>query len=176
VIGITGRIGAGKTTAARYLARAHGFHYLRYSQVLAQYLDGARTKGALQELGWRVMSRGLQRKLNSLLLQEIRGRGDYAVDGLRHPIDHKSLKEKFGSRFLLVYIVAPVALRFERVRRRRGLASMKDFSEVDRHPVERHVPRLRARADAVIQNESSVKQLYRHLDQLVVEVSGGGRP
>ena len=176
VIGITGRIGAGKTTAAKYLARAHGFHYLRYSQVLAEYWDGVRSKETLQHLGWKVMSQGLQKKLNTLLIRKIRNRGDYAVDGLRHPVDYRSLEKKFGSRFLLMYIVAPVALRFKRVRRRRHLPNMRGFKKVDRHPVERHTSRLRPKANAVIQNKSSLRQLHRRIDSLISEVRKGGCP
>lgn len=175
-IGIAGRIGAGKTTAAKYLARAHGFHYLRYSQVLAEDLDGAESREALQQLGWKVMSQGLQKKLNTLLIRRIRKRGDYVVDGLRHSIDHKSLAKRFGSRFFLVYIVAPVRLRFRRVRRRRNLINMRDFARVDRHPVERFIPHLRQNADLVIQNRASLKQLRCHLDTLIGQVRRGGPP
>ena len=176
VIGIAGRIGAGKTTASKYLARVHGFNYLRYSQVLAEDLDGAESKEALQQLGWKVMSQGLQKKLNALLIRKIRGRGDYVVDGLRHPIDYRSLQNRFGSRFLLVYILAPSTLRFKRVRRRRHLSSMAAFREVDRHPVERNISLLRPKAYAMIQNKWSLKQLHRHLDSVISEARKGGRP
>jgi dephospho-CoA kinase len=174
VVGVAGPIGAGKTTAAAYLVKAHGFRYLRYSRVLAEDFDGVKSRHGLQELGWRVMSGGLQSKLNALLVRRIRMSGDYVIDGLRHPIDYKSLKREFGRQFLLVYIAAPVALRFGRVKRRRRLRAMTEFKGVDRHPVERHIRLLRRKARALVQNTSTLGQLHRSLDRVLGEARRGG--
>ena len=38
VVGVTGRIGSGKTAVARHLAELLGAQYLRYSQILAEWL------------------------------------------------------------------------------------------------------------------------------------------
>lgn len=168
MIGIAGRIGAGKTTAAKYLARAHGFRYLRYSQILAERLRGPKTKDALQELGWRVMSGGRQENLNAELVRRIGEHTDYVVDGLRHPIDHRSLRGKFGTNFLLLYIEAPARLRFIRVRRRRHLKDAEEFNKVDRHPVEARIPTLRAKAHTVIENTSTIRELHRRLDRTII--------
>jgi hypothetical protein len=105
VIGITGRIGAGKTSVAKHLSTAHGFHYIRYSQVLAEWLakdpDG---KKHLQAIGREVMGGGMQAELNSRLIAQIPPRSDCAVDGLRHPIDFDSLTKSFAPYFYLLYI------------------------------------------------------------------------
>jgi dephospho-CoA kinase len=170
VIGIAGRIGAGKTTAAKYLAKTHGFRYLRYSQVLAGYLKQPAAGKALQELGWKVMSDGLQGKLNADLIRRVRKHEDYAIDGLRHPADLASLRRKFGSRFLLLYIEAPARLRFARVKRRRRLKDVRGFRNADRHPVEGHIKQLRPEAHTVIRNVSSVRQLHRQLDRILSAV------
>ena len=37
IIGITGRIGAGKTSVGKYLESKYGFFYIRYSQVLSDW-------------------------------------------------------------------------------------------------------------------------------------------
>jgi dephospho-CoA kinase len=170
VIGIAGRIGAGKTTAAKYLASAYGFRYLRYSQVLADEFVGPETKGALQKLGWSVMSGGLQGKLNAELIRRIRRDEDYAVDGLRHPTDFESLQRKFGHRFLLIYVDAPADLRYRRVKRHRHLKDVREFDKADKHPVESQTPRLRRKAHAVIRNNSTVAQLHRRIDQILDSV------
>jgi dephospho-CoA kinase len=175
VIGIAGRIGAGKTTAAEFLATAHGFHYLRYSQVLAELAHGAKGKEALQQLGWDVMSHGRQRELNARLIRKIRDRGDYVVDGLRHPIDFQSLKKKFDDKFLLVYITSSINRRFARVKHRRHLTTLANFRKVDRHPVECHIVSLKSKAFAVVRNASTKATLRRSLDRLVGKVRKGGR-
>src|SRR5258708_40200555 len=85
VIGIAGRIGAGKTSAARYLNTKHGFQYLRYSQVLAEWMAAnPESKAQLQSVGWEVMAGGMQAELNRRLLAQIAPGRDAAVDGPRH--------------------------------------------------------------------------------------------
>jgi len=68
IIGVTGRIGAGKTSVATYLSEAHGFFYIRYSQVLSEWkAHNADSKKLLQRVGWEVMGGGMQRELNERL-------------------------------------------------------------------------------------------------------------
>src|SRR6266849_10287062 len=91
VIGITGRIGSGKTTVGRYLEARYGFQYLRYSEVLAEWrAKDPESKAHLQEVGWEVMAGGMQAELNRRLVEEIKPGSDVAVDGLRHPLDRQT--------------------------------------------------------------------------------------
>ena len=130
VIGITGRMGAGKTSTARHLSSKHGFQYLRYSQVLSEWQAKApESKARLQEVGWEVMARGLQAELNLRLIEQIMPDVDVAVDGLRHPLDYESLRNSFLSSFNLLYIDSPPKERFERLNR---LGRYADFGSFDR--------------------------------------------
>src|SRR5712675_487954 len=105
VIGIAGRIGAGKTSAARYLSTRHGFQYLRYSQVLAEWMAAnPESKAQLQSVGWEVMAGGMQSDLNRRLIAQVLPGTDAAIDGLRHAIDQESLSEAFSKSFRLIYI------------------------------------------------------------------------
>ena len=105
VIGIAGRIGAGKTTAGKYLGSKYGFQYLRYSQVLSNWLaNDSRRKPNLQKIGWEVMEKGMQSDLNRRLIAQINPHADAAVDGLRHPLDYESLRNSFPSSFHLLFI------------------------------------------------------------------------
>src|SRR6266446_5164825 len=89
VVGITGRIGSGKTTIGQYLESRYGFQYLRYSAVLADWLATDPDRRAhLQKVGWEVMAGGMQAELNRRLISQIKSDSDSAVDGLRHPIDY----------------------------------------------------------------------------------------
>src|SRR6202451_470667 len=88
VIGITGRIGAGKTSVGKYLSSAHGFHYTRYSRVLSDWLaKDPESKAHLQAVGWEVMAGGMQAELNTRLISQLPS-SDSAVDGLRHSLDY----------------------------------------------------------------------------------------
>src|SRR5260370_33112235 len=105
VIGIAGRIGAGKTSAAKYLSTKHGFQYLRYSQVLAEWMAAdEESKAELQSVGWEVMAGGMQTELNRRLIAQVTPESDAAIDGLRHTIDQESLSKRFSSSFRLPYI------------------------------------------------------------------------
>src|SRR2546423_14305029 len=90
VVGISGRIGSGKTTAGRYLESKYGFRYLRYSAVLADWLaTDPESKAHLQKIGWEVMAGGMQAELNRRLMALIPISADIVVDGLRHPLDYE---------------------------------------------------------------------------------------
>jgi dephospho-CoA kinase len=103
VIGITGRIGAGKTSVGKYLSSAHGFHYTRYSQVLSDWrATDPESKPHLQVVGWEVMAGGMQAELNARLISQLPAERDCAVDGLRHFLDYESLKSAFSSHFHLL--------------------------------------------------------------------------
>src|SRR5260370_37918609 len=82
VVGITGRIGSGKTTVGRYLESRYGFQYLRYSEVLAEWLaKDPESKAHLKKVGWEVMAGGMQAELHRRLIARITPDADLAVDG-----------------------------------------------------------------------------------------------
>ncbi len=170
IIGIAGRIGAGKTSAASYLCANRGFQYLRYSQVLADWLaTDPENKPRLQEIGWEVMSGGKQPELNRRLIAQIKPDMDTAVDGLRHPIDYESLKDFSPESFHLVYIESPSKLRWEHLKGRSRYAEFASFQTADLHPVEQRIETLRESAARVLRNESSLEVLYSELDTAIEE-------
>jgi dephospho-CoA kinase len=161
-VGFAGRIGAGKTSAARYLSTRYGFQYTRYSQVLNDWL-GAESSGrkTLQEFGWEVMSGGRQAELNARLIAELDRARSAAIDGLRHPIDFECLSQAFGASFRLVFLDAAAQTRFKRKPR---FSTYNDFLAADSQPVEAHIDSLRTLATATIPNEESIEDLHDRLD------------
>src|SRR5258708_39973888 len=72
IVGITGRIGSGKTTVGRYLESRYGFQYIRYSEVLAVWrAKDPESKAQLQKVGWEVMASGMQADLNRRLIARV---------------------------------------------------------------------------------------------------------
>lgn len=175
VIGVTGHIGAGKTSAAKHLSSAHGFQYLRYSQVLAEWMvHNPEQRAHLQEVGWEVMAGGLQKELNVRLIAQVKPDSNVVVDGLRHPIDYESLHQKFGTRFHLVYIEAPEELRWKRLERRSRFSSRAEFEAADLHPVEQQIDTLKPKAFAIVENKGSLERLYAAMDRVVEQIRDGG--
>jgi len=168
VIGITGQLGSGKTTAAEYLAAEHGFNHVRYSQVLADwYNEDPERKSRLQEVGWEVMSGGLQPELNKRLLSKIRPNRDWVVEGLRHPLDYESLKNAFASRFHLVYIDSSQQARWLRLQKSHRFQTFEEFCEAQNKLVEQEIPSLKKFAELCVASGEPLQQLYEPLSQFV---------
>lgn len=168
VVGITGRIGSGKTTVGRYLESRYGFQYLRYSEVLAEWLlKDPESKAQLQKVGWEVMAGGMQAELNRRLIARITPDVNVAVDGLRHPLDYATLSSSFPESFHLLFIDSPPRLRFERLNQKGKYADFASFTAADSHPVEQHIDSLRANATLVIHHEGSQQDLYAAVDEAI---------
>lgn len=168
VIGITGRIGSGKTTVGRYLESSYGFQYLRYSAVLADWQSqDSESKDHLQKIGWEVMTGGLQAELNRRLIAQILPERNVAVDGLRHPLDYDTLHDSFFPSFRLLFIDSPPELRFDRLNQKGKYAGFTSFQAVDSHPVEQQIDSLHTNAALVICNEGSLQELYEVVDEAV---------
>jgi len=173
VIGITGQIGAGKTSVGEYLESQHGFSYVRYSQVLSDWrAKDPESKAHLQVVGWEVMAGGMQAELNSRLISEVPAESNCAVDGLRHSLDFKSLDGAFSPQFFLVYVNSPPEMRWRRLQGR--YPTLDDFRRADSHPVEQQIDSLRARAFAVMNNDASLQSLYSNVDAVLTRIRLGG--
>src|SRR5229473_2895365 len=169
IVGITGRIGSGKTTVGRYLESRYAFQYLRYSEVLAGWrARDPESKAHLQEIGWEVMAGGMQAELNRRLTAQIKPDTDVAVDGLRHPLDYETLSTSFPAAFSLLYIDSPPRLRFERLNQKGKYADFASFDAADSHPVEQQIDSLRPKATLVIHNERSLQELYAKVDEAIL--------
>jgi dephospho-CoA kinase len=168
VIGITGRIGSGKTSVGRYLNSAHVFQYIRYSQVLSDWLaTDPEAKAHLQEVGWEVMEGGRQMELNRRLIAQILPNAAVAVDGLRHPVDFESLSNSFPHAFHLLYLESSADDRWERLKGKGRYTDRAIFEAAERHPVEQKIESLRKNAARVISNSESLQALYQTVDAAI---------
>jgi dephospho-CoA kinase len=168
VVGITGRIGSGKTTVGRYLESRYGFQYVRYSEVLAEWrAKDPESKAELQKVGWEVMAGGMQPELNRRLIARITPDADVAVDGLRHPLDYDALSSTFPASFRLLFIDSPPRLRFERLNRKGKYADLASFESADSDLVEQQIDFLRPKAALVIPNQRLLPDLYATVDEAI---------
>lgn len=168
VIGIAGRIGSGKTSVAKHLSTARGFQYLRYGQVLAEWLaHNTDNRTVLQKVGWEVMSGGMQAELNRRLISRVRPTGDVAIDGLRHAIDYESLRSSFMVSFRLLYIDGTPDGRWRHLEGSGKYDNRAAFEEADLHPVEQQIEHLRDKADFVVDGDGPLQNLTKRVDGLV---------
>ena len=152
VVGFSGPISTGKTTAARLLEE-WGFYYSRYSLMLAGMLRERGLKVdrmALQKIGEEVHKDPGQRWLCWQLVRELPTDQDVAIDGLRHPEDYAFMVEMFGPTFTHVYIDSPTHALLDRFILDGG--SQDDFAGAMQRPVEANVGRLATLAHTVVRN------------------------
>jgi uncharacterized protein YprB with RNaseH-like and TPR domain/predicted nuclease with RNAse H fold/dephospho-CoA kinase len=177
VIGISGRICAGKTTTARLLEHI-GFAYTRFSLVVDEEIV---TRGELpsresrQRIGLEIHRTKGQRWLCERVLNRVRGQALIVVDGLRFRQDHAFLTERFGARFLHLHIIAETNRRRERYDREHPEDTPFDQSDVD--PVESEVDDLAQLAGVTVDNSANIDDLRKALREIVEGPAGqGGMP
>jgi predicted nuclease with RNAse H fold/dephospho-CoA kinase len=167
VVGISGRICAGKTTAALSLERQR-FAYTRFSQVLDSEIASrgeTPNRESRQRIGLEVHRTKGQRWLCERVLEQVKGQPFVVVDGLRFPEDRAFFVERFGSRFLHLHLTAPLELR-----RQRYPKSPEDgptFAEADSEPVEGEIDKLGELAAIRIDNSASIDELITAVNHAV---------
>jgi len=166
VVGLSGPISSGKTTAGEYL-QSRGFAYGRYSQVLQALLEERCipvTRESLQKIGQEVYKGLGQRWLGCELVKRMPERRDLVIDGLRHPEDHSFLAEKFGPNFLHIHIDVPESVQRERYVEE---GSTEGFTRAVAHPIESNIPKLSELAHVVVQNVDTPKTFLARIQQII---------
>jgi predicted nuclease with RNAse H fold/dephospho-CoA kinase len=164
IVGISGRICAGKTTSARILER-RGFAYTRFSLAIDDEIIArgeVPDRAMRQQVGGEINKTRGQRWLCEKVLERVAGEKLIVVDGLRFPEDHAFFVERFGSEFLHLHIQASDEHRASRFAAS-GQAGLS-LDTADRQPVEAKVGELARLAAAVLQNDASIA----HLTEIVL--------
>ena len=165
VIGISGRVAAGKTTLARALER-RGYAYTRYSLAIDDVVKERglpRDRKSRQSVGEEINSTGRQRWLGEKTIGRVAGSRNIVVDGIRFWDDLALLVERFGGGLLHVHVSARADVRQERYERD---GSTVPFHEADRAMVERYADMLETRAQHMFVNEKGIGEIERFADGL----------
>lgn len=165
VVGISGPICAGKTTASRFLER-DGFAYTRFSLIVddeIRKLGLTPDRQMRQRIGLQVNRTKGQRWLCEQALARVGAERLIVVDGLRFLDDRAFFLERYGARFLHVHIVAPADLRKKRYQEGDG----GSFEEADAMPVEGEVDRLGGKADDSVDNSFTMDSLDNAITSIV---------
>lgn len=173
VVGISGRICSGKTTAARMLEE-RGFAYTRFSLVIDDEIraaGGAPDRATRQKLGEQIHREKGQRWLCERVLQRVGVQSHIVIDGLRFPEDRAYFVETFGTCFLHMHISASDEMRGARY----AESAAVSFAEADNQAVEAGIEPLSKLAQVHITNEGSLSDLEQSLTQIVSEFSKSGK-
>ena len=184
IIGLTGKNASGKGEAANYL-KAKGFVYYSLSDVLREEatrrgIESSRDN--LIKLGNELREKNgpayLARQINNKIKQQLKNKKNqnFVIDSIRSPFEAKELMK--NKDFALVGIDAPIKLRFKRLLERNRLGDAKTLEkfkaqEEKENLKSSHNQQLDATfklANKVIINDSSLKELYKKIDRLLVEI------
>lgn len=180
IIGLTGRNGAGKTTAARYLEKK-GFYYLSLSDVIR---DEARKRGIeetrenLIALGNELREKHGVSALADMTVQKLEPNKNYAIDSVRHPAEAMALKK--AAQCSLFHVFAPVELRFKRTfsRKRPGdPQTLKEFIQLEEREFQssnvaaQQLLETERMADRLIENTGTPGEFQENLDEALKEIA-----
>lgn len=175
IIGLVGEMASGKGTVAKYLedeyqATSHKFStslrdilsrlYVDISRENMQALSPALRALFGQDILARVISKDVQNDNNKVII----------IDGIRRFADIEYLKEL--PEFKLVYITADIGKRYERIIKRGENTdelnkTFEQFRKDHEAETELEIPKVGATAHIKIDNNGSLEELYKQIDNII---------
>lgn len=178
ILGLAGEMASGKGTVAKYLVKKHKGNSYRFSTMLRDvakrmYLEENRNN--LQKISEIFRQNFSQDILSKVIYQDVKNDSHLiiAVDGVRRSPDIKYLQTL--PNFKLVYIETSLEKRFERTKARfensdDETKTFAEFKKDQKKEAELQIRGLKAKADFVIDNNGSFKDLYAQIDKIIASV------
>ena len=184
IIGLTGRIAAGKETLTDFL-RKKGFIYLETSKMLTEEL-GRRgleiNRWNMQNLGDELRENYGPGALMKMLLEKTEPEKNYIFDSLRNPGEAEFLRKNVKD-FILIAVDAPQKIRFERILKRNKPSdpkTWKEFLKIDNrdffdetNPMGQQVGKCMELADFKIVNDADLKKSKKEIKEAWEKIKKG---
>ena len=175
IIGLVGHIACGKEAVKKYIVEKYHAKDCRFSTSLRDVvhrLDIPESRENLQKLSTALRT-GFGEDILAKVIAFDASKLDsdiVIIDGVRRMADIKYLKEL--PNFYLVKIIADAKVRYERVRSRNENAGDKDktfeqFLADEQNETEKEIPVVMDFAKIAIDNNSSLKDLYKQTDSII---------
>jgi len=176
IIGLTSFLGAGKTTVADYLVKK-GFIFHSLSDVIREEIKSRGeeiTRERLQEVGTELRKNDGPAVLAKKIMEKLKPKKNYVIDSIRNPAEIEELKKR--DDFSLVFIDAPIHVRFERIKarkREKDPMTFGDFKMAERRELEspdsasQQLVECRDMAEFIIHNDSTVRKLHKKINDLL---------
>ena len=181
IIGITGRIGAGKGAVVEYLVRSRGFvHYSARSFLL----ESIRDKGLPENRDSMVLVANALRKEKgpSAVIEALLERARTGADGEQPHCIIESVRTVGETKALaqagafLLGVDAPAKLRFDRIKKRKSETDDISFEtfleheareEEQKEPYKANIAAVMKVADAVVDNSGSLDDLTARVEEVL---------
>jgi dephospho-CoA kinase len=173
LIVIAGQIGAGKSTAAKYLESAFGVRHMSFVDLIWKPILAARglpaTRRNLQLLGIELMRDIGPEGLADQLLEMCVNDSWATVDDVRTPSVHDRIVKR-APRSALLFLETPFESRFPRLVVRDSVKDEHEQREAEAFPTETEIDLLRPYARWVVRNDGDEAALHYALDQVAAEL------
>ena len=167
---ISGNLGSGKTTAAKYISRKYGYQHLSFVEEIWKPILSKRgmecNRKNLQELGVELMKNPGPEKIVKKLLNKAIPQKEVIIDDVRRS-DIVLIFKNLCSSVFLVYIESDFQIRYPRLVIRNGVKSKEEQINAEKVETETTILELKEIANIVIVNESGIENLYQELDRVV---------
>lgn len=173
VVGITGKIGSGKSIISWYLHKEYQFTEYRFSQILSDILERLHLKKSREN--FQKLGVSLRREWPGVIVdsleKDIRENGAelVVIDGIRYENEMKMLR-KF-SHNLLISVEAPAELRYQRCKERgekgEDKISFEEFLASEKKETETKIEKISQLADYHIENKGDKEELFRKVDEII---------
>lgn len=177
IIGFTGEAGSGKDAASHYLIERHGAQVFGFSSIIRDLIhrlylvEDRSTMATLSRVlreyfGEDLFGRVIAKDLSSCRADLI------VVSGIRRREDMEELSR--DPAFRLVYVDAPIDVRFARIRMRGQNANdatmtFEQFQKEGKLETEQRIRDLRPLSHFVVENVGSVEEFHAKLDKILAE-------
>lgn len=178
IIGVAGEIASGKDTAGHYIAEKYQALSLRFSQPLRDTLDRLQlpqNRENMSRLSLHLRKAFGEDILSKVILAEAEKSTSelVVVDGVRRLPDiiHMETDEHF--RF--IYVDATPETRYERLIKRRqntddATKTPAQFEKDTLLESESQIRDLKSRADFVINNDGTLEELQKQIDEVIAKI------
>lgn len=179
IMGIAGEIASGKDTVGKYIAEKYQATALRFSQSLRDILDRMglpQNRENMATLSFHLRKAFGEDIFSRVILAEAEKSKSQlvVVDGIRRAPDALHLEAQ--EHFYFVYVEASPEKRYERLTKRRqntddATKTQVQFEKDAQLETETQIRDLKERADFVVNNDGTLEELQRQMDDIITQIT-----
>ncbi len=180
VLGIIGKIAAGKTTATEYLKEEYNAKSVRFSDSLGDalerfYLEKTRQNYQLlskilrENFGQDLISKTVANDIENFDVKIV------IAEGIRRPSDTEFLKAEYPNNFFMINIDTVDEIRYKRLLKRGekpddATKKWDDFKVEDQAESEKLIEEIAKTANFTINNNGNLDSLYKQIEEILNKI------
>jgi dephospho-CoA kinase len=165
IIGISGKMGSGKTTLAKLLSSTYDIPIVSFGDYVrseAKKRDLVESRILLQELGQSMLEKDAVAFCKNVLYSKWDGKTSLIVDGIRHRSVYEIIWQLVAPRkFILIYVASIDSIRLKRL-------NISSFNNIDNHATEIEITNyLESISDIKINNNDGLFSLGNQIKEMM---------